>query len=154
MIKLKNLLKEGSSDKVYVRDTQHGGPHLWVAYNPGSGQTTPLKDFKSAWMTDKKTKYGHYDAYTVNDLVKWSNSNKAVLKNKISRIHKIPVYNSGKESQASIWGDTGKWGEEYVKPSGAIYMLIAQDKDGSHVINFFKTFQEAKTWLKQQTAGY
>ena len=153
MIKLKNLLNEGTNDKVYVRDTQYGGPQLWIAYNPGSGTTHPLKDFKSAWITDKKTKFGHYNGHTVKDLVKWSNSNKAVLKNKMSRIHKIPVYNSGKEVEADIWGKTGKWGEEMVKPSGAIYMLIAKETDGSHVINFFKTFNEAKNWLKQQSNG-
>lgn len=148
MIKLKSLLKEGkSSDVVYVMDD-----YLWVSYSPGSGKTTPVRDLKK-FITDKSGD-SHFDSNAI-DLVKWSKSNKAVLKNKISRIHKIPVYDrvSGHDKkQLSVWKDVGTFGDK-IQPKGYIYMLIAQETNGTHVVNFFKTFNEAKNWLRQQANG-
>jgi hypothetical protein len=150
MIRLKNLLNEASGKDVIYVDDNAGGKYLWISYAPGSGTTHPLKDFKSAWLTDTKSRLdpsgAHYNKYMVNDIVKWSNRNKAVLKNKISRIHKVPVYSgvgSGEQRNMSVWGGD-------INPKGEIYILIAQETDGSYVVNFFKTFNEAKNWLKQQ----
>ena len=137
MIKLKNILRE-SKDKVFVKDGS-----LWVSYNPGSGKTTPYKD--KMFITSKRGD-SHFDSNAI-DIEKWSKTNRAVFKNKISRVHKIPVYSLRTHSK-----DLSVWGGE-TTPSSFLYMLVATETNGNVVVSFFKTTNEVKTWLKQQSRG-
>ena len=154
MIKLKRLINEASGgDVVYGEESPFGrGIDLWISWSPGSGQTLPLKDFKSVWITNSTSPKaaGHEDKHRVNDLVNWALKHKAVLKNKVARLHKIPVYNTvhssdGGARRMSVWGGD-------IKPSGAIYMVISKETDGSYVIDFFKGFNEARNWVTSKTS--
>jgi len=141
MIKLSSLLKE-SNDKVFVQDD-----YLWVSYSPGSGKTTSLRN-PNTFITDKSGD-SHFDS-NVKDIVKWSETQTPLLKNKISRVHKLPVYEvvgTGKSSR-----EMTVWGGDY-QPTKFIYMIVMTETNGVHVIGFHKTKQEAAMWLRQQTRG-
>jgi len=138
MIKLKDILNE-SKDKVFVKDNS-----LWVSYNPGSGKTTPMKD--KMFITSKSGD-SHFDSNAL-DIKKWSKENKAVLVNKISRVHKIPVYSLRTHSKdLSVWGGT-------TTPSSFIYMLVATETNGNVVVSFFKKRNEVLNFIKGQSRGY
>ena len=140
MIKLKELLSE-SRDKVFIQDDM-----LWVSYSPGSGQTTPIRNLRTYW-TDKSSD-SNFES-NVRNIVKWSETQKPILKNKISRVHKIPVYDRGRgrtSSELSIWGGIQT-------PNSFLYLLIATETNGIHVVSFFKSRKEIVTWLKGQSRG-
>ena len=140
MIKLTDILNE-SKDKVFVQDD-----YLWVSYNPGSGQTTPMKP--RMFITDKRSD-DNFDSNAI-DIAKWAKTQKPILKNRVSTVHKIPVYQvrgTGRTSrELTVWGGIQS-------PKSWLYMCVATETNGIHVITFFEKRNEVVNWLKGQSRG-
>ena len=130
-----------SKDKVFVQDG-----YLWVSYSPGSGKTTRLTP--RMFITDKSDD-DNFDSNAI-DIAKWSETEKPLMKNLISRVHKIPVYDRGRgrtSSELSIWGGIQS-------PKSFLYMCITKGTTGINVISFFEKRNEVTNWIKGQTRGY
>ena len=134
------LYEAKSKEQVYMQDNT-----LWWSYSPGSGQTKPIRDFKS-YFTDKSGD-SHYDAIAVK-IVKWANQNTPLKqsKSKTRKLFKIPVYESGRligyeTSNLSIWGGN-------TKPIKYYYLVVIKEQN-YHLIHIFIKSSEAMYWLKE-----
>lgn len=152
MIRLTKILNEASGRDVVYGEESPSGIYLWVSYAPGSGTTHPLKDFKSVWIHNSpSSKFAqNKNKYLVKDLVDWSKTRKPILKTNKAAVYKVPVYKpvhsrEGGPRTMSVWGGD-------VQPTSGVYIVISQEINDSYVIDFFKTFNEARNWIQSKTA--
>jgi len=145
--KIKQIIKEEiemlreNKDKILVQ-----GEELWVSYLPGAGTTTNIK--RKSYITDKQGD-SHYD-WLVKDIVKWSESNKPMKKNKKGKVYKLPHYSYSQARNLNSYqavppSEYDIWGGD-IKPDNYMYMVIVPQK--YTVVSFFKNKNEALSWLK------
>lgn len=130
--RLEYAYESAGYEVIYVKN------ELWLTYGQGSGTTTLLPDLKK-YITNKKDDK-NYD-FLVDKIIKEYSSKVTPLKtkgnNKLFKINEYPVVSMGKKYD--IWGGD-------VKPINDIYMIV-NDNGKIAVINFFKSKNEALSWM-------
>jgi len=145
--KIKEIIKEEiqmlreNKDKMLAQ-----ADSIWLSWNPGSGYTHQIK---KGFITDKKGD-AHFNSMA-KDILKWSEKNTPMKKNKRGKLYKLPhysrqqLYNPQQAFRSIQPSDYDIWGGD-VKPEKYVYMHVHSDK--YIVISFFTNKNEALSWLK------
>lgn len=136
MKKFKEILKESIKDnQVYFVDKE-----LWVAYDQGSGQTEYMQTLK--YLTNKQSDKNF--SVLVDKIVKWAESRKPIKSAGNSSLFQIAVYTQSNVDKPFRKYDC--FGGD-ISPISSIYMIVDVNET-INVINFFKSRNEAMSWLK------
>jgi hypothetical protein len=146
---------------------------LWISNSPGSGNTQPIKDYKTALSDHPEFSKHTSSSYFVELFVRWKSSQKPLKSKKIyggvMEIYQIPVYPlimSG-ASWRNVWNTSMAAYDIYnvnshtnfgvhipetdiVKPIKFVYAVYSQQKN--IFIHIMKTKNEAMAWFNSTTS--
>lgn len=139
MSRFGSYLKESIHDRKIYRVKSKGAytSEIWLAYDPGNGQTIPYgKDY----VTDKNGEKNFDPAVTMK-LVEYAKRNKPMKANKDKsvRMYELPVYDSFDQKTYDIWGGDRK-------PVAKEYFIVSMGE--INVVNFFTSKNEALGWMR------